>query len=331
MKALVTGAGGFIGSHLAAELLKTGHTVRGLFFPGESTGGLEQMGMETVYGDLTDIESVRGFADGMDIVFHLATRTLDWGTRKQFESIMVGGTENLLNVCQGKAARFIYFSSIAAMGLNRDLKGFTENEERRFCGIPYCDTKIIAEDLVRDFCREKKMEFIIIRPANVTGPKSVWVTEIIEAFFKGPFPLVSGGKAPGAFVYVDNLVDGAILAAQSDISPGGVYFFRDDYDMTWKSYVTRIGRMVGKKPFGSIPLWLAWKMGSTCEALCTPLGVRPPMSRLAAAVMGRNNDVDTRRAKQELGWKTRVGQDEAMEKIEQWLKEVYLPSRETKV
>jgi nucleoside-diphosphate-sugar epimerase len=326
MKTLVTGVGGFIGSHLASELIKRGHTVRGLFFPGENTSELDRMGIEPVFGDLTKIESIRHIADGIDIVFHLATRTLDWGTQKQFESIMVGGTENLLTVSAGKISRFIYFSSIAAMGLNRDLQGITENASRVYCGIPYCDTKIKAEDLVADFCPNHGMEYVIIRPANVTGPKSVWVTEIIKMLYRGAFPLISGGKAPSAFVYIDNLVNGSILAAESGISSGRVYFFMDDYDLTWKEYIIRLGQMIGKKPFGSIPFPIAWTMGSICETLFTPLGIRPPMSRLAAAVMGRNNAVDCTRAKQELGWKTIVSKEEAFEQIEKWVKEVFVPS-----
>ncbi|NOY68332.1 MAG: NAD-dependent epimerase/dehydratase family protein [Deltaproteobacteria bacterium] len=330
MKALITGAGGFIGSHLAKQLLKQGHEVRGLFLPAEDTAGLKDDGMEVVRGDLTAPETLRGIADGMDTVFHLATRTLDWGTRQQFETIMVGGTKNLLEECRGNIKRFIYFSSVAAMGLGVDLLGATENTARKYCGVPYCDTKIEAEDLVSDVCNKNNMEFTIIRPANVTGPKSVWVTEIIEAFLRGPVPLISGGKAPGAFIYVDNLAEGAILAATSDIAAGHTYFFRDNYDITWKEYLEFIGGLVGKKPFSSIPFKIAWRLGSLCETMCAPLGIRPPLTRLAAGVMGKNNDVDCTRAKTELGWKTIIDQDTALQKIKTWVQKVYLPSRENK-
>ncbi|HDK35567.1 MAG TPA: NAD-dependent epimerase/dehydratase family protein [Bacteroidetes bacterium] len=330
MKALITGAGGFIGSRLAAVLLARGHTVRGLFLPGEKTWGMEDSGMKVVRGDITDPDTLKGIADDIDTVFHLATRTLDWGTKKQFEAVMVDGTKNLLAECAGKITRFIYFSSVGAMGLGRDLLGVTENSARRYCGVPYCDTKIDAEDAVADFCGKNGMEFTIIRPTNVTGPKSVWVTEIIEAFLRGPFPLINGGKAPGAFIYIDNLVDGAILAAASERARGRVYFFMDDYDITWKNYIVRIGEMVGKKPFGSLPFALAWRMGSICETVCVPLGIRPPMTRLAAGVMGKILDVDTGRARTELGWKTRVDLEGALKQIEKWVKEVYLPERNMK-
>ncbi len=330
MKALVTGAGGFIGSHIASALLERGYKVRGLFYFGEDTRGLEKKGIEAVFGDLTDPGTIGGVADGIDIVFHLATRTLDWGTKKQFESIMVGGTANLLAECKGKTGRFVYFSSVAAMGLGRDLAGVNEDEKRITCGIPYCDTKIDAEDLVSDFCSSNDMEYTIVRPSNVTGPGSVWVTEVIDAFLRGPVPLINGGRAPGAFIYVENLVDGAIAAAESPKASGRTYFFRDDYDITWKEYLKRLGALVGKHPGPSIPFGLAWRLGSLCETIFTPLGIRPPVTRLAAGVMGKDLSVDCIRAKTELGYKTKVSQESAMQTIENWVVSVYLPSKEFK-
>lgn len=323
MKALVTGAGGFIGSHLALELIKRGTAVRGLFLPQEDAAAMEKAGVEVFRADLTRPGSLKGAADGIDTVYHLATRTLDWGTPRQFEEIMVDGTRNLLSASKGSISRFIYFSSIAALGLGRDLVGMDENSLRVPCGIPYCDTKIKAEDLVSDFCRNSDMDFVIIRPANVIGPGSVWVREILDAFHRGPFPLISGGKQPGAFVYIHNLVNGTLLAAESEQASGKTYQFRDDYPITWGEYLRWIGGLVGKKPMASIPFRLAWTLGSVLETACAPFGLRPPITRLASGVMGKNLEVDCSRAKNELGWKTEISQDQALQEIEAWVRTSY--------
>jgi nucleoside-diphosphate-sugar epimerase len=330
MKALVTGAGGFIGSFLVKGLVERGHSVRGLFLPGEDASAAEKLGVEVFRGDLTKPESLAGAADGIDVVFHLATRVLDWGRTELFRRVMVVGTENLLVECRGKIRRFVYFSSVAALGLGRDIDGLAEDAPRVQCGVPYCDTKGQAEDLVAHFCGEAGMEYVIVRPANVIGPGSVWVRDVLDAYYRGPLPLISGGRVPGAFVWVTNLADGAITAAEKKEAAGKTYHFRDDYRITWEGYQRFLGSLVGKRPAGNIPFSLAWGLGGVLEAILSPLGIRPPLTRLAAGVMGKNLDVDTTRAKKELGWTGRVGEAQALAEIERWVKEVYVPGRKRK-
>ena len=254
MNILITGAAGFIGFHLTKKLVKKGHRIRGLLLPQENGEALEHLGVEIFRGNLTAPDSLEGLTHEMDIVFHLAARTLDWGTRKQFEVVMVDGTRNLLEASQKHIFRFIYCSSVAAYGLGRNLAGFDEEAERKECGIPYCDTKIKAEDLVSAYCNAHKIDYTIIRPANVFGPGSVWVKEILDAFRRGPFPLINNGRAPGAFVYIDNLVNGMILAGLSDIAIGKTYLFRDDYPITWAEYLKTLGSWIGKAPHGRYAL-----------------------------------------------------------------------------
>jgi nucleoside-diphosphate-sugar epimerase len=324
MNVLVTGAAGFIGSHLTKTLVEKGHKVRGLLLPQEDGLALEKLGVEIFQGNLTQPDSLAGVANGMDIVFHLATRTLDWGTRKQFETVMVDGTRNLLEESQAHVSRFIYCSSVAAYGLGRTLTGFTEEDQRKVCGIPYCDTKIMAEDLVTAYYNANGLDYTIIRPANVFGPGSVWVKEVLDGFKRGPFPLIGKGRVPGAFVYIDNLVDGMILAGLSDIAVNRTYLFCDDFPITWADYLKNVAGWIGKSPTGSMPFWLAWALGSFFEAFLTPFGIRPPMTRLAAGVMGKDLSVDASRARQELGWESRVSQDEAMQRIKEWIETCYL-------
>ena len=72
-----------------------------------------------------------------------------------------------------------------------------------------------------------------------------------------------------------------------------------------------------------MPFGVAWTLGAMFETLLTPLGIRPPMTRLAAGVMGRDNSVDAGRAREELGWVSRVSQDEAMVRIKAWVETCY--------
>jgi len=109
MKALVTGECWFIGSQLAKELIKQNYEVRGLFMTDEEAQQVEKLGVGIFRGNLTKPDTLRGVAKDIDTVYHLATRTLDWGTHKLFEEIMVDGTQNLLTESSGNISRFIYF------------------------------------------------------------------------------------------------------------------------------------------------------------------------------------------------------------------------------
>jgi len=323
MKAFITGATGFIGKVLTRELVMQGHQVRALALPGENTAALRELGVEVRFGDLLKRDSIKGVCEGMDTVFHLAGRVTDWGTRDQFYSAIYDATLNLLDEASGAAGRFVYISSIAAIGFGRHMKGIRETDPAFKSGIPYNDAKLDTEKLVMARHGSGAITCTIIRPANVTGPGSVWVRDIVEKMMVMPVPLIDGGRYSSSFIYVDSLVDGIILAALTEEAKGKIYHLRDDWDVTWKQYTTDLGSFIGKKPMGSLPYRPARMLGALLDRICTPLCIRPPISRMSMDIMGRDNDVDTTLARTELKWKTKVPYPEAMEKIGAWVKATY--------
>ncbi len=323
MKSLVTGATGFIGSVLVKELIRQGHEVRALVMPGEDTSSLQAQGAEIWTGDLLNKESLHGICNGIHTVFHLAARVTDWGTRSQFYQAIYDATNNLLHEAAGRSKRFMYISSIAAIGLGRHMKGIRETDRALKSGIPYNDAKLDTERLVMSCHDAGIICCTIIRPANVTGPGSVWVRDIIDKMKSMPMPLIDKGRYSSSLVYVDNLVDGIIPAAVEDVAGGKIYHLRDDWDVTWKQYITDLGALIGKKPAGSVPYAVARVLGTFMELICTPLNFRPPVTRLAVDITGRDNDVDTSRARTELGWKTKITYPEAIRKIGEWVNTTY--------
>lgn len=319
MKALITGAAGMIGTSLTRRLVGRGDEVRGLLMPDEPDPGLADIGVEIVRGDITRPETLRRLADGCDMVFHLAGRVQEWGRRGQYRQAHYVGTSNMLRECAPKVDRFVYFSSTAFYG-TKPAQGRTEDYEPEFSGLPYPDMKMMCEGLVRTYAAERGLKYTIIRPCNVISPRSAHLLNIVDSLLKGPVPLIDGCSYSTSFVYVENLVDGVLLAADSEKAVNRAYAFVDDYEVTWGEYLTDVAALLGKKPIMSLSYRQAYAVATVVEYLFMPFNIRPPFTRFAVTVIGQENHVDSSRAREELGWKTRVPWDEVWAEIEEYVK-----------
>jgi nucleoside-diphosphate-sugar epimerase len=325
MKAVVTGATGCIGTVLCRELRAGGWNVRALVRPGREHGHIAGYISGIHTGNILFPESLAGLADGADVVFHLAARVSDYGSKKQFYEPILEGTRNMLDACAGKAGRFVQVSSITACGVGRHLNGQKEADRCFRSGIPYSDAKLEAEAQVSSSSDRFPRGCVIVRPSNVVGPRSPWVDDVCRHFrtLMG-IPLIDRGRYSASLVYVDNLVDGIIMAGTREEAAGRTYHFCDDWQVSWRRYLTDLAGFMGKKPRGNLPFPLAWGLGHVMETLFTPLGLRPPVTRLAAGLMGRDNHVDTSKSQKELGWRTRVSYPQAMQHIGEYVKKAIL-------
>jgi nucleoside-diphosphate-sugar epimerase len=316
-----------MGTSLCKALNERGHKIRVLVFPGESVAHIRHFIADIREGDITQPKTLQGIGDNIDVVYHLAARVVDYGTKEQFYHPILEGTRNMLNACAGRAGRFVYVSSICACGTGRHMKGMKEFDPCIKTGIYYGDAKLEAEKLVHSYKGRFSNGWVIVRPSNVTGPRSVWVKEVGEMFQNSIVTLFDRGKYSASLIYIDNLVDGLILAGERNEAAHQTYFFRDDWQVTWKQYLTDLSAMLGKRPRFNLPFWLAWSLGAISETISRPLGIRPMVTRHAVGLMGRNNDVDTSKAQAQLGWKTRITYKEAMNNIQQWVKENMICTR----
>lgn len=322
-KVLVTGATGFIGSHLVEKLLAEGYKVRGMTRSLQKAQHLESIGVEPVIADIRDYEAVRRAVRGVDIVFHLAAIMSDWGFWRDFYQVNVLGTENVLrSACEEGVQRVIYTSSIAATGLE-DYPGlkdetFPLTESRH----PYCRSKAEAEKIARRFM-ERGLPLVIIRPVYVYGPgeRNVGVYTVAR-LLKAGFRLLPGnGSNYHHRVYVKDLVEGLLLAATSDRAIGKVYIMGGPLT-TAKEFWGTLARIMGTSIIW-VPVAIGQVLALPFEVTYRLLRIRKPplISFFRIRVLSNNQAWDFSRARQELGYNPRVGVEEGLREAVRWWKE----------
>jgi len=176
MKVLVTGATGFLGGWLVRRLLAEGHDIR-IIRRAKAVDDLAELPIESVPGDVTDVESLRAACRGVDTVFHLAG-VIGYSRRERraMEEVNVGGTANVIAACRDAGVRkLVYASSVAAIGASTD--GTPLAEESTFAIHPldlgYFETKHRAEELVREAVRSGSIDAVMVNPTTIYGPGDV--------------------------------------------------------------------------------------------------------------------------------------------------------------
>jgi dihydroflavonol-4-reductase len=238
VKALVTGANGFVGAHLVEALRGRGHSVRALVRKTSDLTHLPKDGLELAYGDVTDASSLPAAMDGVDVVFHVAGITKSW-TAAEFERINVGGTVNVMSAAAERAPppHVVFVSSIAAAGPCGSDKPLEEGDACKPVSR-YGESKALAEQKVRELAA--KVPVSIVRPPMVFGPRDRDVFELFKMAAGGL--VLQAGFAPRRFSMVDvrDLAVGLVLVGEKGarLSPEdlsrGIYYIADDGPFLWR-------------------------------------------------------------------------------------------------
>jgi len=321
----VTGANGFIGSTLCRALLQRGDLVRGLVRATSDLALLEGVPIEQVRGDLDDLGSLVAATQDADIVYHLAAAVSDWGPLSYFRQANVQGTGNVLQAMwQNRVPRLVYVSSVAVHSFI-DAQDMDERSPQLPTTFPYSQTKREAEALVWRHCQEGRVAATIVRPGDLYGPGDrVVLLRLAGLLRAGIMPYVAGGHKMGAFTYVENLVDGLILAGASERAAGETYVITDGIKMTWREYFTGLTRALGyPEPRFSVSPAIACAAASALEFVYRSLGIRarPPITRYLATHMSNNFHFSIAKASREIGYQPRIGVEEALRRTAAWLQD----------
>jgi len=253
LKALITGATGFIGSHLVEALVEQNWSVTCLVRPKSRTGFLENFPVNILRGSVEDENFLAEAVKNQDYIFHLAARIRS--TRREvYEQTNFLFTRNLARTCLEQnpdVKRFVYVSSIAAAGPSNP--GEIQDEKRAPAPTSeYGRTKLKGEDAIRELW--DRMDATIIRPPNVYGPRQQETELLIKLIRKRIVPLLKGDEKNTTLIYVKDLIKGILEAALSKKANREIYYLTDEMGYSWKEVILTIKKQILDTPF-YIPLY----------------------------------------------------------------------------
>ena len=314
----ITGANGFIGKALVKRYRDLGCEVKGMDINAD-------VAMNIVAGDITQPASWAQHAQACELFIHTAavvSLAADWDL---YREVSINGTRKALDVAiDSGAKRFVHFSSIAAMGVDY-LQGADETapvvvgEDYRY-GV----TKGASEHVVLAAHAAGEMNCTIIRPGDVYGPGSrAWLIEPLKMARSGQFVLPDQGKGRFTPVYIDDLLDGVMLAAGLDEGSGQIFILAGDRSVSCKQFFSYHWAWAGKtRKMPSLPLKAAIAL---TQALSKVNRLRNKPSEVtpdAMLMFSRQGGFSIEKARRLLGYDPKISLEQGMQSSENWLREI---------
>jgi nucleoside-diphosphate-sugar epimerase len=326
MRCLVTGANGFVGATLCRKLVERGDVVWGLVRKTSDLSLLEGIPIQRIVGALDEPLTLENAMGRFDIIYHVAAAVSDWGTLDYFRRVNVEGTQNLIEAAVRHGVRRFVYVSTAAVHSFIGAQDMNEDSPQLPTPFPYCRSKREAEDLVMDFHRQQKIPVTIVRPGDVFGPGDrVSFLKFAGLLESGKMAYIGGGRKLGAFTYVENLVDGIILAGIVEKAAGQAFIITDGSRLTWREYFEKLTQEMGvSKPWMSVNPIVACAAASMLELIYRSFEfkTRPPITRYLVAHLRKDFHFSIEKARHELGYEPKVGIDEAIQRTAEWYREV---------
>lgn len=323
MKVLVTGATGFLGGHVAEQLVARGDAVRALVRKTSNTKHLQTLpGVELFEGSVEQPSRVRDAVEGVDAIVHCAgivkARSSD-----EFFMVNVGGTSNLVDAARrlGKSLkRFVHVSSLEAAGPSEDGGPVPVDQENPVTA--YGRSKLAAEKVV--LAAKDEIAVTLLRPGAIYGPRDGEILEMFRSIQRGLLPMVAGGKARGPWIYATDCAGVCLRAIDVDVPSGRVYFVDDGCGSPPLSQVLADAeRALGRRALvrANLPRPVLMAVARGVEVFGRVSGKAVMLTREKANMLLQDWVCSSEAAREELGWQPQVPWSDGVVKAVAWYRD----------
>jgi len=320
VRALVTGATGFTGSHLARALAARGDAVSALVRDTSAAAlALEQSGITLVHGDLRDKTALAAAARGVDVVYNIAAIYREAGLPDaDYRAVNATAVGDLVEAAaRGGARRVVHCSTV---GVHGDVEHPPASEDAPLKpGDIYQQTKLEGEELARQAGGRCRIEVTIARPSGIYGPGDRRLLKLFRPIARRRWVTLGAGEIYYHLTFIDDLVDGFHLCGTHPAAANRTYILAGGEVTTLNALVALIAEGAGvTPPRGHLPVWPVWTAGAICEAICAPLGIEPPLYRRRVDFFTKSRAFDISRARTELGFAPKIGLRDGIRRTLDW-------------
>ena len=318
MRVLVTGATGFTGGHLARALAARGDHVTALVRDETRAASLGRK-ITLVRGDIRDPAALERAALGADVVYHIAAIYRQAGLAdEEYRDVNARAVRTVIEAAGRAGVRRVVHCS--TVGVHGDIEHPPAGEDAPLApGDIYQVTKLEGERVARETAARTGIEVVIARPTGIYGPGDRRLLKLFRGVARRRFVVLGPGQIFYHLTYIDDLVKGFRLCGEIPAAAGRTYILAGAEVTTLNELVRLVAEVAGVLPPRlHLPVWPFWVAGAACEAICTPLGVEPPIYRRRVDFFTKSRAFDISRARAELGFEPRVGLREGIRRTLDW-------------